>query len=161
MGIRQTTKSDIDAIMSIEHSAFPPNKYASREAMLRRIDLFPEGCYVVIHDGEIVGFTTALIAGDLKTLEELDPPDKQIHNSKGSVYYLRSIAISPKYQKNDYGRLLMEKQIQIAKGLSKNIMRLTSTDETAKFYEKLGFIRISEYNEFHGSVQAIWEMKLD
>jgi len=158
--IRQATLGDINGICAVENSAFPSHRQASREILMNRIKLFPEGCYVAICDGEIAGFSTALIINDLKSLETLDPPDEQLHNLQGNTYYLRSVGIKPECQGKGLGKALVTQQVEHAQILNKDYFRFTSSEDVEEFYTKLGFARITDYCDFHGSVQAVWEMSL-
>ena len=127
---------------------------------MNRIRLFPEGCYVAICDGEVAGFSTALIINDLKSPETLDPPDEKLHNIQGNTYYLRSVGIRPDYQRKGLGKALVNQQLECARMLKKDYFRFTSSEDVEKFYANLGFSRITDYCDFHGSVQAVWEIKL-
>ncbi len=154
--IRPATKDDLESIEEIEKDAFPEHRRASAKTIRKRLELFPEGFYVSEAEGDIVGFTTALITAEL-TLEELEPPDEELHDWEGSVYYLRSVAVKKKYQKKSYGKLLVEAQLRTAEYLGKKIFRFTASKDVAGFYKKLGFKKITKYKKFYGSMQALWE----
>jgi len=158
--IKKATPEDIDAICEVERSAFPPNRQASKETLKKRIELFPQGCFVVFRDGKLLGFTTALLTDNLKTLAELDPSDEELHNPEGEIYYFRSIGIHKDVQREGLGKALIAKHLENAKRLGKRIFRFTASEDVADYYEKLGCRRITDYDDFHGSVQAVWEKQL-
>lgn len=158
--IRQASPKDIDALCLVEKAAFPLYRQARSAILANRIKLFPEGCYVILCENKIVGFSTALLIDDLCSLEALSPPDSQLHNPQGDIYYLRSVAIMPDYQRRGFGKTLIETQIETAHRLNKKKFRFTASQEVEAFYTHLGFKRITEYESFHGSIQAVWEIKL-
>ncbi|OGJ50834.1 hypothetical protein A2335_00035 [Candidatus Peregrinibacteria bacterium RIFOXYB2_FULL_32_7] len=158
--IRQAKLDDIENICIVERSAFPSHRQASAETLANRINLFPEGCYVIECDERIVGFSTALIINNLKSLEAFIESDSQLHNSKGNTYYLRSVGIKQNYQKIGLGKALIAQQLKNAHNLNKKYFRFTASEDVEFFYTKLGFTRITNYCNFHGSIQAVWEMEI-
>lgn len=158
--IRAASLEDLDLILNVERSAFPPDRQASLDTLRKRLKLFPQGCLVAEQNGELVGFETSLITRDISSIMELDKPDEAIHDPAGIVYYLRSLAIKQDFQRRGIGKALMEKAIKLAGELNKQVFRFTAAQDVEDFYTKLGFERISEYKNFHGLPQAIWELKL-
>lgn len=156
--IRQASLQYIEVICNVEKSAF--HRQANSETLANRIKLFPEGCYVILCENKIVGFSTALLIDDLRSLVALNPPDSQLHNPQGDIYYLRSVGIMPDYQRRGFGKALIEKQLQNARDLNKKGFRFTASKEVEAFYTHLGFKRITNYGSFHDSIQAVWEMGL-
>jgi len=156
--IRQASLQDIDAICLVEKSAFPPHRQASSETLVNRMKLFPEGFYVILYKDKIVGFSTALLTDDLRSLEALNPPDNQLHQPQGNTYYLRSVGIMSEHQRKGFGKALIEKQLENARGLNKKRFCFTASEEVEAFYTHLGFKKLTNYESFHGSIQAVWEM---
>ena len=158
--IRNAAVQDIEEIYSVEQSAFPPKRQASYETLLKRIKLFPEGCLVCLKSNKIIAFSTALIIDRTNAITKLDLSDQELHNINGDTYELRSIAVMKGYQKQGIGKELVKKQIENAKSLNKKYMQFTAAKDVEVFYEKLGFKKITDYEEFHNSKQAIWELEL-
>lgn len=158
--IRAALPEDLGTILNVEQSAFPPNRQASLDTFRNRLELFPQGFLVVEQDGTIIGFETSLLTLDMRSLRELDQPDEMIHTSSGIVYYLRSLAIQKEFQRRGIGKALTDEALKLAKALNKKVFRLTAARDVEQFYTKLGFQRITEYQDFHGIPQAIWELKL-
>lgn len=58
--IRNATERDLPAIMRVERD-WPPGQRASRPKFEARLRRFPEGVFVAVHDGQIVGVTTSCL----------------------------------------------------------------------------------------------------
>ena len=157
---RAATLEDLDSILDVEKSAFPPNRQASPDTIRKRLQLFPQGCLVAEQNGKLVGFETSLLTKDIFSITELDQPDENIHDPSGIVYYLRSLAIKQEFQRRGIGKALTEETLKLARKLKKQIFRFTAARDVEQFYAKLGFQRVSEYQDFHGLPQAIWELRL-
>lgn len=56
--VRQANLSDIDAIMKVENE-WPEYQRASRDKMLSRLRKFPEGFWLFLRQGEVVGMQTS------------------------------------------------------------------------------------------------------
>jgi len=158
--IRTASLKDLSSILNVEKSAFPPSRQASPDTLQKRLQLFPQGCLVAEQDEKIIGFETSLLTLDVRSITELDQLDEMIHNPSGTVYYLRSLATKQEFQRQGIGKALTEEAIKVARKFKKKIFRLTASQDVEQFYIKLGFQRITEYQDFHGLPQAIWELKL-
>jgi N-acetylglutamate synthase-like GNAT family acetyltransferase len=158
--IKQASVQDAQDIYLVEKSAFPEERQASYEILLGRIKLFPGGCYVLILNNKIVAFSTALIMNQVDSISELNSSDQELYNLEGNTYELRSIAVMKEFQKQGLGKKLIKKQIANAKLLNKKYFQFTAARDVSEFYKKTGFKRVSKYEEFHNSKQALWEMEL-
>ena len=158
--IRNAKHSDLNSIIEVENSAFPPERQATIETFANRLALNEKGFLVLEYEGQIVAFSTAFLTNNITNIKDFDIPDEQLHNPKGIIFELRSIAVKKDYQKKGFGKLLLFKQLENATILKKKFFRFTAASDVARFYEKMGFRRISPYHNFHNSKQAIWEKKL-
>lgn len=160
MRIRNATLSDLDNILYVEQSAFPPERQGDSETFQKRYALFKEGFFVIEVDNRIVGFSTALLTDDITSIDDLNISDSELHNPHGVVYELRSVAVKKESQNKGLGQKLVVKQIDNAKKFGKRFIRFTAAHDVEKFYDKLGFRRITPYQLFHNSEQALWEKKI-
>ena len=158
--IKQASPQNAKDIYLVEKSAFPPERQADYDTLLGRIKLFQNGCFVLVKDNKIVGFSTALIINKADSIEKLDLSDQELHNPDGDTYEIRSIAVMKEFQKQGLGQELIKKQIENAKSLNKKYIQFTASQDVSGFYEKIGFKIVSNYEEFHNSKQALWEMAL-
>ncbi|MCL4338435.1 GNAT family N-acetyltransferase [Patescibacteria group bacterium] len=155
--IRRATIDDLDDVLVVEKSAFPPHRQGTRETFETRLSLYPKGFFVVEVDGIIRGFSTALIINNIISVDKLDIPDNKLHNLQGDVYELRSLAIVKEFQLRGLGKQLVNKQLQNAIYFKKKYCRFTASQDVSRFYEKLGFKQITPYINFHHAKQALWE----
>ncbi|MFA5077035.1 MAG: GNAT family N-acetyltransferase [Candidatus Micrarchaeia archaeon] len=158
--MRKAGIADLESIHRVELDAFSADRQASMDALEERLELFPDGFFVLIYNGRLVGFSTALLIDDFRTLEKLDSPDRKLHKPDGEIYYLRSVAIMKEYQKRGFGKLLINRQLENARSLGKGHFRFTASKDVEAFYLELGFKKLGVYGEFHNSKQVVWEFRL-
>jgi len=58
--IRNATERDLPAIMRVERD-WPPGQRAPRKKFAARLRRFPEGVFVAVHEGQVVGVTTSCL----------------------------------------------------------------------------------------------------
>ena len=112
--LRRATLEDVDSIVKLDHEVWPSFP-TMREKIASRLSVFPEGNYVVVCDGEIVGYTcTQLVKYDLDThppftWEEITDNGtlRQSHNLKNPYLYGVVISVSPRFQNLGIGTRLM------------------------------------------------------
>ena len=105
--IRLAIPADVDAIVALGNEVWPSFP-SSREKIASRIEVFPEGNYVVEHNGEIVGYTcTQFIEYDLEshppfTWEEITDGGtlKKSHHLDNPHLYGVAITVFPRYQRS-------------------------------------------------------------
>ena len=159
--IRLATEADLESVVEVGVDAFPPHRVASLESERKRLELFPEGFFVVEYEGEIVAKSTGLIIDDIRTSAELSKSDEELHNPDGEVYYLGSLGIKKAHQKKKIGTELINKHLEQARALGKKYFRFTSPDDVEGFYKKMGFKRLTGFENYKNtSDQAVWEMAL-
>jgi len=154
------TPDDLTAMLKIEQSAFPKNRWASRHTLELRMELFPPGNSVAVANGEVVGFCNGFPIGNLTTQKQLDPGDSELFLKYGNNWLLRNVAVSPEFQGMGVGSQLVNNQLEVAKNFNSEFIRFTATPNLDNFYLQLGFNKIREAEDFHGVPQALWEKKL-
>lgn len=159
--IRNAKKQDLEAILAVEKSAFAPERQASIETFQNRLQLFPQGFFVLIYNRKIVGLTTGLITEEINNIKDLKYSDEKLFKRQGNSYELRSLAVMKSYQGKGFGTLLAKRQVENAKNLKKKFFFFTATSDVEPFYLKLGFKKVGNYEYFHNSYQALWKIELD
>ncbi len=159
--IGTATQDDLSAMLNVEQSAFPEHRWASKETLKLRMELFPEGNLVAIANKEVVGFSNGFPIEDLRTQEQLDPVDIKLFMQGGNNWLIRNVAVMPKIQGIGIGEKLVLEQVKRAKNNNSQFIRLTATPNLDNFYSRLGFLKIREAEVFHGIRQALWEMQLE
>jgi len=159
--IRPALESDLESILSVEFSAFPPHRHGDRSTFLTRLRLHAFGFLAACVDDELVAFTTGYPIEDRATLTLLDLPDPELCKPQGSGYYLRSVAVQQTHQRSGLGKTLISCQLARARMLGKSFFRFTASEELENYYSNLGFKRITEYDDFHSVKQAVWNLALN
>jgi hypothetical protein len=100
--IRLATLNDLKALLHVENSVWPAGLCASEEKLQSRIETFPEGNFVAVSNGKIVGFVCAQIV-------KYDPKNhaktwyaatdngyiKKTHTYSGDYMYGVSLSVLP------------------------------------------------------------------
>jgi GNAT superfamily N-acetyltransferase len=157
---RQADFADLSSILEIEQSAFPPNRWATEAALRNRLALFPTGTWLALSHSTPVAFANGFPIRDLKSQEELNSPDEILFNVDGPVWYLRNLAVRKEFQKQGFGKLLVQRQIILAKQFGARSFRFTAASDVTLFYSSLGFTQIFAPREFHGVPQSVWNLEL-
>ncbi len=120
----------LDQVVEVEQKAWPPELQAPREKFETRFNLFPEGFFVAIRDGKIVGVTTSQIttynAGVHKTWDEITDNGRieGTHDRNGEGLYVVSVGVSSDAQGGGVGGKLVAAQKELTKKLGKKYLFL-------------------------------------
>jgi predicted N-acetyltransferase YhbS len=157
---RQANFADLPRIVEIERSAFPPERWATEASLSERLTLFPAGTWLGLRDSYPVAFANGFPISDLQTQEDLDPPDRDLFQAHGTVWLLRNLAVQKEYQKQGFGKLLIQRQVALARQLGARHFRFTATVDLTSYYSALGFTQLRAPSMFHGLPQAVWNTVL-
>ena len=152
--------NDIDEIMEIEREAFPSELQADKETMLKRMELHPEGFFVLRQNEKIAAFTASLIIDKVDTVEELEPSDEELSNPAGDTYYFRNLAVRKEYRRKGIGKVLVEMHVENARSLGMQHFRFTTAKRAEEYYKRLGFTMIDDYKPLHDSQESLWKIDL-
>ena len=137
MEIRALTLHNIDEVMDIQRECYYAIIPESREAMLRKIELCPEGCFGVFSNDRALGYILShpWRFGETPQLDEViaalpDPADS---------WYLHDVALKKELRGSGAARKLVEKAL--AAGARKNFRRahIVSIQGSGGFFNALGF----------------------
>ncbi len=136
--IRNVLPQDLDECFLVEISGFPPEEAATRETIQRRIDTFPQGFFVAVSDGRIVGMLNSASTNkedisdeELKQLVGHDP------NGKNTVVF--ALAVLPEFQRQGIARRLMSRCLEEAHRCQKQNVLLMCKSHLIGYYESMGF----------------------
>lgn len=113
----------LNEVVEVEKNSWPPELQAPREKFASRLNLFPEGFFVVRIDEKIKGVSTSQIttydSSSLKTWDEITDNGtiKQTHIPSGDSLYVVSVGVGAESQGKGVGGMLVESQIDLAKKL--------------------------------------------
>jgi GNAT superfamily N-acetyltransferase len=120
----ETRRQQIDRICEIEEQAWPDGTKANRRKFEERARLFPEGFFLGLVEGKIVGMVTCLrfdyapgqpidswewVTGNGYLTQGVSGDGRQYgHNPAGNAIYGVSLAIDPSYRGQGFGRQLFD-----------------------------------------------------
>lgn len=132
----------LDGVMKVEEEAWPEEWRATRDKFESRLEVFPEGFFVVDKGEEMAGVSTSQIvdydSGNLpQTWDEVtgDGYIKKTHKPDGNALYVVSVGVSQRFQGQGIGHQLVESQKSLAKKLNFKTLFLGA--------------RIPGYHEYH------------
>ncbi|MBI9088393.1 MAG: GNAT family N-acetyltransferase [Desulfobacterium sp.] len=146
--IRQVKRDDLNECFLIEAACYTTDG-ATKEKIVKRIDVFPEGFIVAEVNGRVVGF----INGGSTCKEDItDEAFKDMvgHDSSGTNIVIFSVAIHPEFQKKGISVPLLKTYIELSKDLKKSKILLICKDDLVKYYGRFGFSYMAESNSEHG-----------
>ncbi len=149
--IRQVKESDLENIIAVEESGFPPNEAAPRESFIYRIASYPGSFLVAECDGELVGIINGCVTNDMAFTDKLFTP--QGHESDGRTQTILGVAVLPQYRGRGIAAKLIAEFADRARAANRQYMILTCKKSLVAFYEKLGFKNMGLSQSVHGGVE--------
>jgi ribosomal protein S18 acetylase RimI-like enzyme len=156
--IRNVLPNDLEECFLVEISGFPPEEAASKETIQLRIDTFPQGFFVAMVEGKIVGM---LNSASTNKPDISDEELKQLvgHDAEGKNMVIFALAVLPEFQKRGIARQLMSRFMEEARRCKKENVFLMCKEYLIAYYESMGFIHAGLSRSTHGGAE--WhEMRL-
>ena len=150
--IRNVQPQDLTGSCVVETSGFPPQEAASRETIRFRIDTFPQGFFVAVLDGRVIGMVNgASTDKDDISDEEL----KQLigHDIHGRNMVIFALAVLPEFQKRGIAKQLILRFVEEAGRNKKEKVMLMCKHYLIPYYEALGFIHVGLSCSTHGGAE--------
>lgn len=156
--IRNAKIEDGECLAEIELTCFPPAEAASREAVLERIQIFPENFIVADINGTIVGFINGCNNDQPELPDELYH-DVKLHRPEGAYQTVFGLNVMPEYRNQGIAGKLVERYIELARERNRRGVILTCKDHMVHYYERYGFVNHGVADSSHGGEK--WnDMKL-
>lgn len=144
----------LNDVVEVEKNSWPPELQAPREKFESRLNLFPEGFFVVKIDGKIKGVSTSQVttydSSSTRTWDEITDNGtiKQTHNPSGDSLYVVSVGVGAESQGKGIGGMLVKSQIDLVKKLGLKRLFLGARAPGYDAYcKKNGEISMEEYLE--------------
>ena len=122
--VRNATAADLDEVMRVEREAWPPEIQAPREKFESRLRIFPQGFYIALFQGKVMGVSTSeIIAYDpAHPVEKWETVTdngwiKKTHDLKGNALYVVSVGVSPFGGGKGIGSQLVQAQKKLVEQL--------------------------------------------
>jgi len=156
--IRNVETDDLTACHTVEALSFPAPEAALTTSLEKRIEVFPEGFLVALHQGKVVGqVNSGSTSKDDITDEEFKALDG--HDPDGDSIVIFSLSVIPAHRKKGVGAKLLTRFIQQARDLRKKRVLLLCKPDMIPYYIRHGFQDRGPSASRHGGV--LWhEMAL-
>ena len=137
INIRQVNRHDVDVCYRAESACYTSDG-ATREKILRRAELFPEGFLIAESEGRIIGFINSA-STDKEDITDEKLKDMVSHVKDGRNMVIFSLAVLPEFQGNGISKQLMAKFIEVSRALGKEKILLICKSELIPYYQNYGF----------------------
>ncbi len=151
VNIRQVNKHDVDGCYKTESACYTSDG-ATREKILKRIILFPEGFLIAEYEGEIIGLINS-VSTDKEDIIGEELKDMIGHVKDGGNMVIFSLAVLPEFQGNGISKQLMARFIKVSKALRKEKVLLICKSELIPYYQNYGFSYGGKSNSKHGGFE--------
>ncbi len=149
--IRIVNEMDLDRCFEIEKASYAGDEAATKEKILKRIKVYPEGFIVLENNKEIIGFINS---GATHKVALSDDEFKELigHEPSGKHIVIMSVVVHPSYQGKGMAGKLMESFIETMKQSDKTDIFLICQTELIDMYTKYGFIYLGQSDSDHGGL---------
>jgi len=156
--VRSVREEDLDRCFEIESVSYAGDEAATKEKILKRIKIYPQGFIVLENQEEIIGFINS---GATHNVVLSDEEFKELvgHDPSGDHIVIMSVVVHPKYQGKGMADKLLNSFISAMRELAKTEIYLICQTELIQMYAKHGFVHLGESDSNHGRL-SWYEMSL-
>ncbi len=148
---RQAQPDDLDRCYLIETEAYAGDEAASKDKILKRIQLYPQGFLILENSKEIIGFINCG-AADQVTLSDESFKELIGHHDDGKIIVIMSVVTHPDYQRQGMASRLMIEFIKRMRGMGKQKIMLICQTELIPMYARFGFVDLGPSESEHGGL---------
>lgn len=146
--IRNTTLADIDSILEIEKSVAGEHA-ATRQILTGRLNMFPEGFYVITEEDNIRGYIESC-RWNRNSIEKSEERDNfpKLHVPDGRHLYIIYLAVDEHHRYKRFGSNLINKLKDYARENKLDKVHLVVGEGLVPFYSQLEFKVVKELPEY-------------
>jgi hypothetical protein len=142
--VRNLTNDDILEVMSLQRQVYTKNLQEDITVFIQILNVFPSGVFGVFEGDNLAGY----LFSHPYLLNQIKPLNSQLYlTGKENCFYLHDMAISPYYQGKGLTKQLFERFLLTAKNNVFEIQCLVAVQNSADFWGKFGFKRITDVND--------------
>lgn len=153
LSIRPAKTSDLDRCAEIEAACFPREQAASRRSIRDRLSVYPGHILLGERNGLVAGYAMGPVIEVPAIADEMFA-DPSCHDPAGPYQSVFSLAVHPDWQRQGYGRQLLNALIDLARRENRRAVTLTCLQEKIAYYESFGFVNQGAAASVHGG--AVW-----
>ena len=151
INIRQVNRYDVDGCYRTESACYTSDG-ATKEKILKRIMLFPEGFLIAESEGKIIGLINSA-STDKEDITDEELKDMVGHVKDGRNMVVFSLAVLPEFQGNGISKHLMTKFVEVSKELKKAKILLICKSELIPYYQNYSFLYGGKSESKHGGFE--------
>lgn len=156
--IRFGRSEDLDELMTIEEICFPPEQAATRRDIRERLEIYPEGFYILEENGKIVSFVNGMSTDECNLRDEMYE-NASLHQPDGDWQMIFGVDAHPDYRRQGLAGQVIKACIEDAKVKGRKGVVLTCLDPLVHYYASFGFVDEGISSSTHGDV--VWhQMRL-
>jgi len=141
--VRNLNNEDILGVMSLQKQVYTKDLQEDITVFIQILNVFPEGVFGVFEGDNLAGYLFSFPY----VLNQVKPLNSQLYlTGEENCLYLHDMAISPDYQGKGLTKQLFERYILTAEENGFKIQCLVAVQNSAEFWGKFGFKRISDVN---------------
>lgn len=150
--VRRWRAEDVPAILACHKAAYadyPERGHYDERAYYMQLEAFPEGQFLVEHQGEVIGYATSLIVqledeGPIYRYPEITGDGTfSNHTPSGDTLYGADIAVHPDYRGQGVSTLLYKQRKKLMKRY--NLRRMVAYGRIPDYSEVAGKLTAEEY----------------
>lgn len=151
INIRQVNRDDVDGCYRTESACYTSDG-ATREKILKRTELFPEGFFIAESEGKIIGLINSA-STDKEDITDEKLKDMVGHVKDGRNMVIFSLAAIPEFRGNGISKQLMARFVDVSKSLKKEKILLICKSKLISYYENYGFLYGGKSKSKHGGFE--------
>lgn len=156
--IRSGRPEDLDELAKIENLCFPPDQAATREDIKERLEIYPEGFYILEKNEKIVSFVNGMSTNEDNLRDEMYE-NASLHQPDGKWQMIFGVDTHPDYRRQGLAGQVIKACIEDAKAKGRKGVVLTCLDHLIHYYASFGFVDEGISSSTHGDV--VWhQMRL-
>ncbi len=145
LSIRPMTAEDLPVVDRVQRDAYVKQFHEDVAVFASKLQDFPDGCWVCVIGGEVVGYMFSQPANLAK------PPALNVASAKGQepddCYFIHDVAVRRSYRERGIAKRLLERGLQVAEREGKDVVALISVQGSRGYWERFGFRELSEPRE--------------
>ena len=153
MFIRKGTIEDANTLAQIEEICFPPEEKASKKRITQRLSAYPEGFWVLVKNGTIIGFVNGPATDENELTDEMYA-DTSFHKADGKWQMIFGVDVLPEYRRRGLAAIMLRRMIDDSYKAKKEGVVLTCKEHLVHYYARFGFEDEGISESEHGG--AVW-----
>lgn len=142
--VRNLNNEDLLDIMNLQKRVYSKDLQERIDVFIQILNIFPEGVLGVFEDDNLAGY----LFSHPYLLNHIKPLNSQLYlTGEENCLYLHDMVISHVYQGKGLTKQLFERFLFTAENNDFNIQCLVAVQNSAEFWGKFGFKRISNVND--------------